>query len=243
MVLGPGHFGRWLLTVAACAAASVALAQEAGPNLNGYATLSTANWKHGFAQNEGASAQLGIDFEHHTGFYTGAWAANVDFAQEYSQAEPRHIEADIYAGYHKRHEQWSWNVGVGHYLYPGTAVNYDYNELSATFGFRDRVFYTAAYSDAYYGLWRASLNQEVSFTYPLRGNLEIGGGVGKFRIKGNVLDLTYWNVGVSKLVRRVALDLRYYDSSYRWLSYWGDPNANHFVLSVSYALGKGRPKI
>ena len=87
------------------------------------------------------------------------------------------------------------------------------------------------------------LNQEVSFTYPLRGNLEVGGGVGKFSIANNVLDVTYWNVGVSKLVGRVALDMRYYDSNYPWLAYWGDPNANHFVLSVSYALGGRRPKI
>jgi len=241
--VGTGNLVRFLLTLAACTAAPLAVAQQAGPNLSGYATLSTAYWKRGFAQNNGASAQLGIDFEHHTGFYVGGWAENVDFEREYSQDEPRQFEADIYAGYHKRHEQWSWNVGLGHYLYPGTAINYDYNELSATFGFRDRVFYTAAYSDAYYRLWRASLNQEVSFTYPLRGNVEIGGGVGKFSIKGNALDVTYWNVGVSKLVRRVALDLRYYDSDYQWLSYWGDPNANHFVLSVSYALGSRRPKI
>jgi uncharacterized protein (TIGR02001 family) len=232
-----------LLTCAACVGAPLAFAQEAGPNLNGYATVSTAYWKRGFSQNNHGSAQVGIDYEHHTGFYAGGWAANVDFAQEYSAAEPRRVEADIYAGYHKRHEQWSWNVGLGHYLYPGTAVDYDYNEVSATFGFRDRLFYTAAYSDKYYGIWRASLSQELSLTYPLRGNLEIGGGVGKFGISNNVLDVTYWNVGVSKLVRRVAFDLRYYDGNYPWVGYWGDPNANHFVLSVSYALGGRRPKI
>ena len=241
--MGTGNLVRFLLALAACAAAPCAFAQESAPNLKGYATLATGYWKHGLAQNTGVSAQLGIDFEHHSGFYVGAWATNLDFALEYSSENQRRLEADVYAGYNKRHEQWSWNVGLGHYLYPGTAVGYDYNELNATFGFRDRVFYSAAYSDAYYGLWRASLNQEVSFTYPLRGNVEIGGGLGKFRIRGDVLDVTYWNVGVSKLVRRVAFDLRYYDGNYQWLTFWGDPNANHFVLSVSYALGNGRPRI
>ena len=224
-------------------AAPLAFAQQSAPHLNGYVTLATAYWKRGFAQNVGASAQAGIDFEHRTGFYAGGWVANVDFAREYNWDRPRHLETDIYAGYHKRQEQWSWNVGLGHYLYPGTAINYDYNELSATFGFRDRLFYTAAYSDSYYGGARSSLNHEVSLVYPLRGNLEIGGAVGKFRINGGVLDVTYWNIGVSKLVRRAAIDLRYYDSNYQWLSYWGDPNTNHFVLSVSYALGSRRPKI
>ena len=241
--MATGHCVRLLLTLAACAAAPLTFAQEAGPNLNGYATLSTAYWKRGFAQNDSASAQLGIDYEHHTGFYVGAWAANVDFAREYSYERPRDVEADIYGGFHKRHEQWSWNVGLGHYLYPGTEINYDYNEVTATVGFRDRVFYTAAYSDSYYRVWRSSLNQEVSVAFPLRGNVEIGGSVGKFRISNDVLDVTYWNVGASKLVRRLAIDVRYYDSNYSSVGYLGDPDANHFVLSVSYALGGQRPRI
>jgi len=196
-----------LLALAACTAAPLAFAQQSAPNLNGYVTLATAYWKRGLAQNEGPSAQLGIDFEHQTGFYVGAWAANVDFAREYNWRRPRHLEADIYLGFHKRQEQWSWNVGFGHYLYPDTAIDYDYNELSATFGFRDRLFYTAAYSDSYYGGRHSALNQEASLAFPLRGNVEIGGAVGKFTIGGGVLDVTYWNIGVSKLVRRVALEL------------------------------------
>jgi len=170
LAVGTGHFVRFLPALAACAAAPLAFAQEAGPNLNGYATLSTANWKHGFAQNKGASAQLGIDFEHPTGFYAGGWAANVDFAQEYSQEEsrvasrPTSTPATTSGASNGRGTLASATICI-----PGAAVNYDYNEVSATFGFRDRVFYTAAYSDAYYGRWRASLNQEVSFTYPFAG--------------------------------------------------------------------------
>jgi uncharacterized protein (TIGR02001 family) len=231
-----------LLTLAACTAAPCAFAQQATPNLNGYVTLATAYWKRGLAQNEGASAQAGIDFEHRSGFYAGGWVANVDFAREYNQNEPRRVEADIYTGYHKRQQQWSWNVGLGHYVYPGTAVNYDYNEVSATFGIRERFFYTAAYADSYYGLWRSSFNQEVSVAFPLRGNFEIGAAAGKFKVSGNVLDVTYWNVGVSKLVRRLAIDVRYYDGNYPSVSYFGDPDGNHLVLSLSYALGGRRPR-
>jgi len=241
--LGTGPLIRSLLALALCTAAPYAFAQQPAPNVNGYLTLSTAYWKRGLAQNQGPSAQAGIDYEHRNGFYAGGWLANVDFAREYNQDEPRRIEADIYAGYHKRQQQWSWNVGLGHYVYPGTAVNYDYNEVSATFGIRERFFYTAAYADSYYGLWRSSLNHEVSLAFPLRGNFEIGAAVGKFKVGGDVLDLTYWNVGVSKLVRRLAIDLRYYDGNYPSVSYFGDPNANKLVLSLSYALGNRRPKI
>ncbi len=122
-------------------------------------------------------------------------------------------------------------------------MNYDYDELSATFGFRDRVFYTASYSDSYYAGPHSALDQEVSIAFPLRGNVEVGATLGKFSIAGGALDLTHWNFGVSKLVRRVSFDLRYYDGNYPGLSYYGDPDANHYVLSISYALRAPRPRI
>jgi hypothetical protein len=46
---------------------------------------------------------------------------------------------------------------------------------------------------------------------------------------------THWNVGISKIARRVALDLRYYDNDYDLLSPLGDGASNQLVLSVSYA--------
>jgi uncharacterized protein (TIGR02001 family) len=178
------------LVTAVLGSATASFAQNVAPNLNGYVTLASAYWKRGLAQNDGASARLGVDFEHHTGFYVGAWAENVDFAYEYSQEQPRDLEADIYAGYRRRREQWSWNVGLGQYLYPGTAIDYDYRELSATVGFRDRVFYSASYSDSYYAGPHAGLNQQVSIAFPLRGDFEVGAALGKFEIaKGGTIFL------------------------------------------------------
>jgi uncharacterized protein (TIGR02001 family) len=242
LTIGILPFVRVAVAVAACTAASCALAQRAVPNLNGYVTLATGYWKRGLAQNEGPSAQLGIDYEHRSGFYAGGWAANVDFAREYRSDSQRHVEADIYAGFHRREGQWSWNVGLGHYVYPHTAIDYDYDEVSGTIGFRERFFYTAAYSDSYYAGASAALDQQVSLAFPLRGNVEIGAALGKFRVTGDVLNVTYWNVGVSKLVRRLAVDVRYYDGNYRYVSYFGDPDANRLVLSLSYALGGRRPR-
>ena len=93
----------------------------------------------------------------------------------------------------------------------------------------------------YYGTPRSSLNQELSFTFPLRANVELGAAVGQFNVAEGGPDITHWNVGVSKLIRRVAVDLRYYDGNYEWASYYGDPDANHYVVSVSYALRGRQP--
>jgi uncharacterized protein (TIGR02001 family) len=217
-------------------------AQDASP-LNGYVTLANGYWNRGLSQNEGLSVQAGIDYQLPSGWFAGAWAANVDYAIETERRQPRELEADLYGGYHARGADWSWTVTLGRYLYPDSWIPYDYTELSGTVGFHDRVFYTASYSDNFYALDRAALNQELSFALPLRGDLEIGAALGRFDIASSNVDYSHWNFGVSKLVRRVVVDLRYYDSSYDGVGWLGDPDANQYVLSVSYALRPKKRKI
>jgi uncharacterized protein (TIGR02001 family) len=231
------------LIAALAGTAGCAFAQDATSTLNGYVTLASGYWSYGLSQNDGASLQGGIDFEHRSGWFVGARAANVSYEIEYSYAEPRDIEANVYGGYHRRGTNWSWAMTAARYYYPGTAISYDYNEVSGTVGFNDRVFYTASYSDDFYGSLRSSLNQELSFALPLRGDIEIGAVLGRFRLSSSDVDYTHWNFGVSKVLRRVALDLRYYDSGYDAVSWLGDPNANQTVLSVSYALRGSKPRI
>jgi uncharacterized protein (TIGR02001 family) len=213
-------------------------AQEPVSNVNGYVTLGSGYWKHGLAQSDGPSLQLGIDYQHYTGFFAYARAQNVDYPQNYP-GETRHVEASAYLGYHDRHENWSWTASYGRYVSP-RAASYNYDEVSATFGFRDRVFYTASYNDEYYVRSTSALNQEVSVVFPLRGDVEVGGALGLFDVTGGPR-ITHWNVGASKLIGALALDLRYYNGNYEWRNYLGDPYADRYVLSVSYALrGKRR---
>ena len=53
---------------------------------------------------------------------------------------------------------------------------------------------------------------------------------------------THWNLGVSKVVRRIVFDLRYYESTYDYPGLLGDPTSQ-YVLSVSYALRGAKPRI
>lgn len=240
--LRPARTAPILVATAALAASVAASAQDAGPSVNGYITLGNGYWSHGLSQNDGASVQLGVDYQHQSGFFTGAWAANVEFAVEYSHDQPREIVADVYAGLHRRRGDWSWTVMLGRYVYPDTAIPYDYTDFSGTIGFRDRLFYTASYSNDFYALDRESLNQELAFALPLPRDIEIGATLGRFAVSGTNVDYTHWNLGVSKLVRRVVLDLRYYDSGYGWVGYLGDPQAQ-YVLTLSYALRGKRSRI
>jgi uncharacterized protein (TIGR02001 family) len=221
-------------------AGSVAHAQAPVSELNGYVTLSNGYWKHGLAQTDGASLQVGIDYQHYTGFFAYARTANVEYPQNY-WGQVRDVEASAYVGYHDRHESWSWTTSVGRYLYPD-AAGYNYGEVSASVGFRDRVFYAASYNDDYYRSGNSALNQEISVAFPLRRDMEVGGAAGYFAVNGGGPSIEHWHVGVSKLVGRMALDLRYYDSDYRWANYLGDPDGNHYVLSISYALRGNRSR-
>jgi len=223
----------WVAVVIALVGSGAASAQDPVSELSGYVTLSSGYWKHGLAHNDGASLQLGIDYQHYTGFFAYARAMNVDYPQNLPE-QTRDVETSVYVGYHRRRAQWSWTASLGSYIYPG-ADNYDYDEISASVGFRDRVFYSASYNDEYYVRGASALNQEVSVAFPLPAEIEIGGAVGYFDVSGGP-EITHWNVGVSKLVGRTALDLRYYDGNYDRRNFLGDPDADHYVLSVSYAL-------
>jgi uncharacterized protein (TIGR02001 family) len=232
-----------LLAAVALGAVRVAAAQDASAGVNGYLTVASGYWSHGLSQADGPTLQLGVDYQHAGGFFAGAWAADVDYVADYAAADPRDSVVDVYAGYHRRTADWSWTGMVGRYVYPGTGAAYDYTEWSATVGYRDRLFYTASYSHDFYGWRRSSLNQEISFALPLRGDLELGGALGKFAVSDTSVDFTHWNLGLSKVVRRLVVDLRYYESGYAGAGYLGNPDADHYVLSLSYGLRGRRTKI
>jgi hypothetical protein len=77
----------------------------------------------------------------------------------------------------------------------------------------------------------------------LRGNFEIGGTLGHVEIEATPIDYTHWNLGVSKVVRHVVIDLRYYESGYDYAGFLGDPEHPKYVLSVSYALRASKSRI
>ncbi|HSC16702.1 MAG TPA: TorF family putative porin [Gammaproteobacteria bacterium] len=231
--MGTGRVAPWVAIVVALASTCAARAQDPESELGGYVTLSSGYWRHGLSQSDGASLQLGVDYQHHTGFFAYARAMNVEYPQNLP-GQARDVEVSSYVGYHDRGDRWSWTVSVGRYVYPD-AADYNYDEWSASVGFRDRVFYTASYNDEYYARGSSALNQEVALAFPLPGNFEVGGAVGYFDIAAGA-KITHWNVGASKLLGRMAIDLRYYDGDYYYRNYLGDPRAQNYVLSVTSAL-------
>ena len=187
---------------------------------------------------------LGIDYQHPSGLFAGGWAANVDYEVEVSYDEPREIVADLYVGYHRSAHGLVVDVPRS----ADTCIQTPGFPTITTRSARRSAFAIACSTRPHTATSsiagsRSALNQELSFALPLRGDIELGGTLGRFALSGSDVDYTHWNLGVSKVVRSVVLDLRYYKSGYDWLTYRGDPNANQYVLSVSYALRGKRSRI
>jgi uncharacterized protein (TIGR02001 family) len=229
----------WLVAVAVLASARLEAQGAAG--VNGYVTLATGYYKRGLAQtDDGLALRLGADYRHPAGFFGGAELADVDYELYDLFGEDRETEVGAYLGFHRRNSDWSWTLTLARYLHPD-AGRYDYSEIAASVGFRDRVFLSSTYVDELYWYEQSALNTELSVTFPLAWNFEIGAGVGRLDWKlQSGSEYTHWNVGLSKVVRRVVLDLRYYDNGYDVLTALGDPASDHYVLSASYGFRGAR---
>jgi hypothetical protein len=116
--------------------------------------------------------------------------------------------------------------------------DYDYNELTFSTTFRSRFSYTAGYTDRLYSRPYSAWHHELGLAQPLRFDLELSAALGQFDadVPGYGVEYTHWNIGLSKVIRRFALDLRFFETTAEAASILGDPAGDAWVLSVSYGL-------
>lgn len=214
-------------------------AQLSGDNLGAYLTLGSDYRNRGLSQTgEDASVQIGIDYQHDSGFFAGGWVANVEFAAEQRiRSDPRDLEFDYYAGYQRQLDDWSLTGTLVHYSFPGASVSYDYSEVFGNIGYRERIFLNISYTDSLLSHNQSALNYELSVALPLPWSMELGAALGSFESDDVVGgDFAHWHLGVSKLVGRLVLDLRYHDTDYDFVTHLGDPASERWVFSLSYRI-------
>jgi uncharacterized protein (TIGR02001 family) len=77
----------------------------------------------GYTQTHNDPAlQGGIDYEHSSGFYLGAWASNISWLRDANQSDSGHsLEVDVYGGYAGEIADTGigYDVGLLQYFYPG----------------------------------------------------------------------------------------------------------------------------
>ncbi len=219
------------LAVVALLAVDAASAQSRPSRLSGYVTVATDYRNRGLSQTDGAPAlQAGVDYEHSSGWFTGAFASNVEYAAPYDE---RDVEVDIYAGYDWELDDWALTATLTRYVYDG-AQN-EYSELAAGVRFRDRVYFTTSRTSGYVPGGLEMSNHELTLMWPLDRGLEFAATAGRARIEGVASSAySHWNVGLSKLFSRVSLDVRFYDNDYEITTYIGGAHPDQWVLSVTY---------
>ena len=237
--INPTIVSRALIVIALVAAPhGPAGGQVTGSGFSAYVTLSNDFVYRGLSQtDESAALQIGMDYQHKSGFFAGGWVSNVDFSTERRRTEPREIELDYYVGYSWLARDWSVAATLARYSYPNTSVSYDYTEVSGSFGFLDRFFYTLSYTDGLLGHPNSGLGQEFGFESPLPWGTRFAASVGRLDsndVIGGAYD--HWNVGISKQVQRFGVDVRFYDADYARVSPLGVPLRKSWVVSVSYQL-------
>jgi len=229
-----------VLASAACGA-PVAFAQSRAPNL--YVSLTLANDYRNWglsALESGTSWQIGADYEHASGFFAGVLIANVDYALKPPYGNPREQVVDYYAGYSFGRRKWKFNVALGAYEYPDMSIDYGYREWSFGARLMNRMFYTASYTEDLYSSAYSAWHHELGMAQPLPWDLELSAALGQVRTDLVAYgEYTHWNIGISKVLKRAGLDLRFHEASLDQVSYLGNPGGDHWVLSVSYGFAPG----
>jgi len=80
-------------------------------------------WRGVTQTADAAAISGGIDYNNGSGFYAGTWTSNIDFGNEAS------YELDIYAGFSKELDNFSYDLGYIYYSYPDASGSSDFGEL------------------------------------------------------------------------------------------------------------------
>jgi len=229
---------RLLLSVLASFCGGAAMAQAPSDRLRLALQLTSDFKQNGLSQSASdPAARLALDFEHPSGFFAGGFVSTVEYAAEKNFRSPRDSLVDVYAGYQWRRPQWSGSAFVSRYVYPGSSIDYDYTQATGSFSLRNRYFFEVSGSDKYMGIYGRSLLFRGGFSFPVRWDLDVGMNAGHFDASGR-FDASYefWDVGVSRVLGRFALDLRYHDNGYASTTLYGDGDGDRWVFSVAYAI-------
>lgn len=194
----------------------------------------------GYSQTRGRPAiQLSLDFEHESGIFTGLRLSNVDFASVGQFEDSRDLEVNIYAGYGRElSREWVFSATLVQYEYPGDdgMIDWDYTELGLALQ-RGAAALAVVYSDSAIGSGDHGLAVELTDRWRLPKDLQLAAGVGFFDLHAPFLkDYLYWNLGLSRPIRRFTYTLGYFDSDDRAEYLWGEQAEARLVAEVSYRL-------
>lgn len=218
---------KWVMAVLAATAGSAVMADDA-PQSSVAGSVAVVNdyLFRGLSQtNRKPAVQPGIEYDHASGWYAGAWGSNISWLSDASSdAAPisSSVELDFYTGFRgSLADGWSYDVGVYEYYYPGTypsGFTRPYTtEVYGSLGYKG---VTLKYSHALTNLFGFADSKHSGYV-DLSYNVEFSPGwtlnlhAGHQKVK-HVDGASYsdWKVGVTKAFDHgYSVSLGYYDTN------------------------------
>ncbi len=175
----------------------------------------------GLTQSDNQPAgQLDLHYNAPSGWFAGLWTSSV----KRSPYDSTSAEFDPYLGYQWRLAQaWSARLEAVHHDYPwnNPGRHYNYEELSGTLAYTDRVFATVAFSpDTSVETrregqvsGRAALSYDLALHQPLLQGFSADAGLGYYDLRWAVdQGYVYWNAGLGWDRGRLHLALSWIDT-------------------------------
>ena len=182
---------------------------------------------------EDPALQLGLEFEHDSGWYVGAWGSNVDFG------DGTDVELDVYAAYVLDiSEQQSLQLGLAQYLYygDGHSSSGNYAEAFAIWSIANTELSTW-YANDYFGSGAGhvivkaqqsiELWQEIFLVLVADHSRSLDDDL--FEWDENKDSYSHWQIGLTKTLYSIDCELSFHQTD---LDSYGD---DALLLSVSRA--------
>lgn len=194
----------------------------------------------GYSQTqEDPAVKLGLDFEHESGLFAGLSASNVDFPPAGPFEDTRDLAVRLYAGYGlELGREWGLSGTVVRYEYPGSegVIDWNYTEVGLALHYGAAAL-AVAYSDSALGSGDPGLVVELTDRWPLPADLRLAAGLGFYDVDSPFLeDYVYWNIGLSKRLRRFTLTLDYVDTDGRGEEIWGELAGARLIAGITFRI-------
>lgn len=219
-----------------------ALPVSAADSWGGSVAITTDYIYRGISQTgEQPAAQAGVRFQSSSGWNAGMWGSSVDFPTSSGNA----YEVDLHAGYAwSLSPDWSAQIGAVHYAYLNDGgAGYDYDELTVSISFEQRVTASVAWSPntSRHNGWqyvaeKQAVAYELSLLQPLHPRWSVCAGVGYYELH-DLLDAGYWfwSTGLAFTWAGMQVDVLHIDTdSTGTRLFWRQGSGSRWTAALSW---------
>lgn len=159
--------------------------------------------------NRDPAVQAGVEYDHSSGWYIGAWGSNISWLSDASSSTApisSSLEVDVYAGHRGTFGgDWSYDAGLYEYYYPGSYPS-GFTRPYTLEGYASLSWKTLSlkYSHAFSNLFgfagsKSSDYLDLSWNYEFVPNWLINAHVGHQTVKNSPgYAYTDWKLGVTR---------------------------------------------